>query len=110
MTSAGPRLVAGLDDLFPPPHDVEPRLLGRWVKRVWIQYLFGQAVVAAAVGVLTGLGLWAAGIPGAVFLGVLMSFFDFIPTFGPIIAVVPGVVVALTQGSTWIPLPNWKSP
>ena len=107
MTSAGPRLVSGLDDLFPPPHDVEPRLLGRRVKKVWIQYLLGQAAVAAAVGILTGLGLWAAGIPGALFLGVLMFFLDFIPTFGPIIAAVPGVIVAITQGSTWIPLPNW---
>ena len=107
MTSAGPRLVSGLDDLFPPPHDVEPRLLGRRVKKVWTQYLLGQAAVAAAVGLLTGLGLWAAGIPGALFLGVLMFFFDFIPTFGPIIAAVPGVIVAITQGSTWIPLPNW---
>ena len=106
MTSAGPRLVSGLDDLFPPPHDVEPRLLGRRVKKVWTQYLLGQAAVAAAVGILTGVGLWAAGIPGAFFLGVLMFFFDFIPTFGPIIAAVPGVVVAVTQGSTWIPLPN----
>jgi predicted PurR-regulated permease PerM len=107
MTSAGPRLVSGLDDLFPPPHDVEPRLLGRRVKKVWTQYLLGQAAVAAAVGILTGVGLWAAGIPGAFFLGVLMFFFDFIPTFGPIVAAVPGVVVAITQGSTWIPLPNW---
>jgi predicted PurR-regulated permease PerM len=49
------------------------------------------------VGVGTGLGLAALGIREWVALGVLAGVLSFIPNFGPIVALVPSVAVAIVQ-------------
>lgn len=61
-------------------------------------WLKGRLVAMALVGVLTGLGLWLIGVPAALTLGLLAAILDFIPFIGPIIAAVPGVLLALALG------------
>jgi predicted PurR-regulated permease PerM len=48
------------------------------------------------VGVLTGVGLAFAKVPLALALGVLAGLLDFIPVIGPVVAIVPGLVLALS--------------
>jgi predicted PurR-regulated permease PerM len=48
------------------------------------------------VGVLTATGLAIAGVPLALALGVLAGLLDFIPVVGPVLAIVPGIVLALS--------------
>ena len=50
------------------------------------------------VGVLAFLGLTILGIESALFLAVIMMVFEIIPVFGPILAAVPGVAIAFTEG------------
>jgi predicted PurR-regulated permease PerM len=52
------------------------------------------------VGVLTWLGLWLIGVPLAVVLGLIAALLAFIPNIGPIIAAVPAVLLALSEGPT----------
>lgn len=61
-------------------------------------WLAGQVVSMVAVGVLTGLGLWLAGVPLAIPLGILSGILDFVPFIGPLLAAVPGILVAFSQG------------
>ncbi|MFC3128985.1 AI-2E family transporter [Coralloluteibacterium stylophorae] len=61
--------------------------------RLW---LGGQAVAMLAVGVLTGLGLWALGVPAALGLAIIATLLDFVPLVGPIAAAVPAILLALT--------------
>ncbi len=63
-------------------------------------WLLGQLLSMTVVGVLTGLGLLLLGVPLAPVLGLLAGLLDFVPTVGPIIAAVPGVLLAFSQGST----------
>lgn len=49
-----------------------------------------------AVGVLTGLGLWALGVPAALGLAIIATLLDFVPLVGPIAAAVPAILLALT--------------
>lgn len=63
--------------------------------RMW---LMGQMLSMAAVGVLTAVGLWAAGVPMAIPLGVLAGLLDFVPFIGPLAAAIPGILVAFSQG------------
>ena len=58
-------------------------------------WLLGQIFSMAVIGVLTTLGLWLIGVPLAVVLGILAGLLEFIPTFGPFMAAVPAVLLAL---------------
>lgn len=64
--------------------------IGRWMQ--------GQLVLALIIGVLTYLGLTIFGIKYALFLAVLAALFELIPVFGPILAAIPAVAVALVTG------------
>jgi predicted PurR-regulated permease PerM len=63
--------------------------------RLW---LLGQLITMIIVGLLTGLGLWLIGVPAPLALGLLAGLFEFIPYIGPILAAIPGILIALTVG------------
>ena len=48
-------------------------------------YLRAQAMVSLAVGALSALGLWLAGVRSALALGLLVGLFNLIPYFGPVL-------------------------
>ena len=61
------------------------------------KWLIGQLGAMVFVGVLTGIGLAAIGVPLAVPLAILMMLLDFVPVIGPFIAAIPGVLIAFSQ-------------
>ena len=61
------------------------------------KWLVGQLGAMVFVGVLTGIGLWAIGVPLAIPLAILMMLLDFVPVIGPFIAAIPGVLIAFSQ-------------
>ena len=72
--------------------------------RLWLK---GQAVAMVVVGLMTGLGLWALGMPSALTLGLLAGVLEFIPFAGPIIAAVPAILLALAVSpelALWVTL------
>ena len=60
--------------------------------RLWLK---GQFMAMIAVGLLTWLGLWLLGMPSAMVLGLLAGVLEFIPFLGPLLAAIPGVLLAL---------------
>src|SRR5690606_31140039 len=60
------------------------------------RWFLGQLVSMVSVGILTGLGLWAVGAPRPLALGILAGLSEFIPVIGPVLAAVPGILVAFT--------------
>ena len=66
--------------------------LGRW--------MIGKLVAMVFVGVFTTIGLLIVGVPLALVLGLVAGLLDFVPFVGPIVAAVPGVLLALTLGPT----------
>ena len=50
------------------------------------------------VFVLTGLGLWAIGVPAALALALLAGLAEFVPIVGPIVAAAPALLIALSAG------------
>lgn len=61
------------------------------------RWLLGQAISMTSVGVLTGVGLALVGAPLPLVLGIMAGLLEFIPIAGPVLAFVPGVLVALTD-------------
>jgi predicted PurR-regulated permease PerM len=70
--------------------DASGRALRNW--------LLGQLVSMVLVGIATAIGLWLAGVPLAIPLGILSAILDFVPFVGPLLAAVPGLLVAFAQG------------
>jgi predicted PurR-regulated permease PerM len=64
------------------------------------RWLLGQLIAMICVGALTGLGLWALGVPLALSLGILAGALDFVPYIGPIAAALPAVLLGFTQNPT----------
>ncbi|QJD95418.1 AI-2E family transporter [Mucilaginibacter robiniae] len=65
-------------------------VLKKWIK--------GQIIGFFFIAVFTGLGLWALGLPLVFTLALIAGFLNFVPNFGPIIAVIPALLLALMQG------------
>jgi len=94
--AAQPRLYrAGLLKLFPEGvrGRIEQALDDCWMAlRLW---LGGRLISMTFIGLLTGIGLWLLGIPGALALGIVAFILEFVPFVGPILAAVPALVLAL---------------
>lgn len=63
-------------------------------------WLLGRAALMAVVAIATWVGLLALGIPLAMALAVLAGVLTFIPNFGPVIAAVPAMLLALLESPT----------
>lgn len=106
MSASGWRLVRGGLTIFPERHQPEIHVLGGRIKQVWADYVQGELVLVLAVGLLVTVVTAILGLPGAIFLGIAAGILELIPTFGPILAAIPAVLVALVSGSVRWDLPN----
>lgn len=66
------------------------RKIGRWLQ--------GQLILSVIVGIFVYLGLMILGVKNAFVLALLAAMFELIPLFGPILAAVPAIAVALIDG------------
>jgi predicted PurR-regulated permease PerM len=64
------------------------------------QWLKGQLFAMLLVAVLTLIGLLIMGVPMAFVLALIAGILNFIPNFGPLIAMIPAVGIGLLQGPT----------
>ena len=66
-----------------------------------------QLIAMAAVGTLTGVGLWLLGVHSALVLGLIAGLMEFVPYLGPILSAVPGILLALALSpdlAIWVAL------
>ncbi|KKQ78060.1 MAG: hypothetical protein UT00_C0002G0058 [Parcubacteria group bacterium GW2011_GWA1_38_7] len=81
------------------PAKNEKYVLGLWKRSqhkigLWMQ---GQVVLAIIIAMLVFLGLTLMRIDNALLLAVLAGMFEIIPIFGPILAAIPAVTLALVS-------------
>jgi predicted PurR-regulated permease PerM len=62
-------------------------------------WLKGQALGMAFVGLGTSLGLWLVGVPAAWAIGLVAGLAEFVPYLGIFIAAVPAIVLGFGQGT-----------
>ncbi|TLN16655.1 AI-2E family transporter [bacterium] len=77
------------------------------IERLWGAFFRGQLTLMLVIGVFSWLGLTILGVPGAIYLGIVAGLLELIPNLGPIIATIPAVIVALLEGSVYLPVGHW---
>lgn len=90
--------VGGLLRLIPPAQRARAGEVFEACARALHGWMVGQLISMVLVGATTGVGLWAAGVPSAIGLGVLAGIGQFVPVIGPMAAAVPGLIVAGADG------------
>jgi predicted PurR-regulated permease PerM len=97
--------VRGFMHLVPPPHRPRAREVLEALGDVLWWWLVGQFVAMAFIGLVTGVTVWALGVPLALTLGILAALLNFIPNFGPVLSAVPAALLALLVGpmtAVWV--------
>lgn len=91
---------------LPAAYQPEVVELLRRVGHVWVAFFRGQITLMILIGVIVWLGLTLLGVPGALSLAIIAGLLEVVPNLGPVVATIPAVVVALLQGSTYLPVNN----
>ncbi len=92
---------ASLLDLVPPAYQADVRRLLKETAGVWNAFLRGQLLLAAVIGILVSVVLSVLGVRFALVLGLIAGLLEFVPIFGPAIAGLVAVLIALFQGANW---------
>lgn len=95
----GPRMAAGLEALVVRIAGSQARRLVQLTANVTIGVVYGLLGTAVAQGVLTGLGLWIAGVPQPVLLAVVAGALSVLPVGAPLVWL-PAALWLFGQGST----------
>ncbi|MHB0972516.1 MAG: AI-2E family transporter [Thermoanaerobaculia bacterium] len=61
------------------------------------QWMVARLLAMLAVGIITTVALMLLGVRSAVALGIIAGLLEFIPFFGPVIAAIPAIGVALVE-------------
>jgi predicted PurR-regulated permease PerM len=101
------RIVEQLDRLAPPGYRDDFVRLRQQVTAVWHAFLRGQLLLGLTIAVMTTIAGLSVGLHYAAVLGLFAGLLEFVPNLGPFLAAIPAVLVALFQGSSFLPLSNF---
>jgi predicted PurR-regulated permease PerM len=83
--------------LFPPPEHGRAAEIVDGISEALRLWLLGQLMQMVLIGVLATLAMWTIGVSAPFALGLIAAIGEFIPYFGPILAAIPAVLVAITK-------------
>lgn len=86
----------GFIKLLPPKAKEKGEALLNEINGVLKNWLKGEIFGFFFIAVLTGIGLWIIGMPLVLTLAVMAGILNFIPNFGPLIALIPAGLLGLT--------------
>jgi predicted PurR-regulated permease PerM len=98
LTASPSTYTRGLVLLFPERRHERVRQILRELQITLTRWLLGRLLGLIVVGIATYIGLLVLGIPLALSLGLLAAFMAFVPNIGPILSVVPAMLLALVEG------------
>jgi predicted PurR-regulated permease PerM len=88
----------GLLSLVPPKHRPRGGEVLASIYEGLRHWLLGQFIAMLAVGLAFGIALSIIGVPSSIVLGIIAALLEFVPLIGPVIATIPAMLEALTQG------------
>lgn len=100
LTKDAPLIRSYVEGLFPRSYQSDFELVLRRMSTIWSSFFRGQLVLSITVGFMVWIALALFGMPGALLLGILAGLLEVIPNIGPILSMVPAIIIALIQGSS----------
>lgn len=108
LTKDGLRLRPWLSGVVPEAHWPQIQQLIQRINLVWAAFFRGQIILSLTIAIITTVALTLIGMPGPLILGILAGLLEVVPNLGPLLAMIPAVVLALIQGSqVWPDMSNW---
>jgi predicted PurR-regulated permease PerM len=77
------------------------------INHIWAGFFRGQILLAVVVAIIFSVIGLILGIPFPLAMAIFAGLLEFLPSVGHGIWLVTASVLALSLGSTWLPLPNW---
>jgi predicted PurR-regulated permease PerM len=106
LTRDGAHVIGWLRGLFPPDYRRDFDALLAEIDGIWSSFLRGQVLLSLTVTVILTTVSLLLGLPQPLLLGVWGGLLEFLPSIGHAIWGFTVVVVALLEGSRYLPLPN----
>ncbi|MBD0331123.1 MAG: AI-2E family transporter [Chitinophagaceae bacterium] len=97
FTAAPATYIKGFQKLIPPNGKAKSAEVIKKLGDSLTKWLKGQLFAMFVVFILTAIGLVIIGVPMWLVLAVIAGLLNFIPNFGPLIAMIPAVLVGLMQ-------------
>ena len=92
-----PAVRRDLRRLVPNDYRTDFDQIWRQVRKMLYAYVRGQLIVAALIGVCSGVACFVLGLPDPVALGLIAGVTALIPYLGPFIGAIPAILVGLSQ-------------
>ena len=102
FTAAPSIYTKGIILLLPPKAKEKGKVIMDKIKVVLEKWIKGQIIGFVFISVLTGIGLLILKMPLILTLALIAGLLNLIPNFGPIIALIPAVLLSLNEGTTFI--------
>lgn len=103
LTKDGHQIAASIVNILPASHRDDISWLIRRISMVWDAFLRGQLILMVAIGLLVFIIASILGLPNPVGLAVMAGLMEIIPYVGPILAAVPGLLLAFFQSdASWL--------
>jgi len=98
------KMKAGLMKLVPQDYREQTSEFVTEVDQALRGYIRGQAIIAAIVGIAIGVALFLLRVKYAIVLGVAAGVFNVVPYLGPVIAIIPALLMGLLREpfSPWV--------
>lgn len=107
LVKDGPLLRDWLEGLVPPAYRPVFVQLRDQISQIWSSFFRGQLVLALVVSMIFMAAGLVLGLPFSLAMGLLAGLLEFLPSLGHGIWLITASIVALSFGSTWMPIPNW---
>lgn len=98
-------MVKIIDDLVPPRHREDVRMLAGDIDRALAGFVRGQSLVCLFLGLWYALGLSLIGLNFGFLIGVIAGFLSFVPYVGTLTALVFSIIIGVVQAWPQIDLP-----
>jgi len=106
LVKDSPSILDYIDSQLPPPYRDEVWNLIYTIGDVWNAFLRGQLLLGSVIGVTVGVSMFVLGVSNAAVLGLIAGILEIVPNLGPIISMIPAILIALFQGSSHLPISN----
>lgn len=106
LTRDAEQILTWAQHLIPPHYHQDASTILGEVDQVWSAFFRGQVILALVMMVIVAGVSALLGLPQPLLLGVLAGLLEFLPSLGHGIWLSIALTLALTTGSTWLPIAN----